>query len=133
MRRRASPITRAFFAQPSTKAALLGLLVGTFAVGRPFPVMRDFLAYAAAANSPAYGAAVMMVQGIGQIAVMVGLFLILVFGFGRRLTSWSQTRPEQVTLVSALSLVAGGSFFLFYWGLARAFDIGRWGFRFGWY
>jgi sulfite exporter TauE/SafE len=133
VRRRASPVTHAFFAQPSTKATMLGLLVGAFAVGRPFPVMRDFLSYAAAANSPAYGAAVMMMQGLGQIAVMVALFLILVFAFGRQLTKWSQTRPDQVALVSALSLVAGGTFFVFYWGIARAYDVGRWGVRLGWY
>lgn len=132
-KQRAAPATREFFAQPSTKAAILGLLVGAFAVGRPFPVMRDFLTFAAAANSPAYGAAVMMVQGLGQIAVMVVLFFVMVYGFGRPLTSWSQRRPDQVVLVQALALVAGGTFFLFYWGLARVFDIGRWGFRLGWY
>jgi hypothetical protein len=133
LRRRTSATTRAFFAQTTTKAAMLGLLVGTFTIGRPFPVMRDFLTYAAAANSPLYGAGVMIVQAIGQIAVMVALFLVLVYGLGPKLSAWSQRRPEQVALVSAASLVAGGTFFVFYWGLARAFDIGRWGFRLGWY
>jgi sulfite exporter TauE/SafE len=133
LRRRLSPETRAFLAEPATKAGLLGLLVGAFSIGRPFPVMRDFLTYAASAESPAYGAAVMMVQGLGQIAVMVGLLLVLVYGAGRRLTSWAATRPHQVALVSAVALVAGGTFFLYYWGLARAFDIGRWGAKLGWY
>jgi sulfite exporter TauE/SafE len=132
-RRRFSPETRAFFAQPTTRAALLGLLVGAFSIGRPFPVMRDFLTYAATAGSPAYGAAVMMVQGLGQIAVMVVLLLMLVYGFGRRLTAWATSRPHHVALVSAIALVAGGTFFIYYWGLARAFDIGRWGGKLGWY
>ena len=33
LRRRVSPEARAFFSQPTTKAGLLGLLVGTFAIG----------------------------------------------------------------------------------------------------
>jgi hypothetical protein len=64
---------------------------------------------------------------------MVALLLILVYGFGGWLTRWVSTRPHQVSLVTATALVAGGTFFVYYWGLARAFDIGRWGFRLGWY
>ncbi len=133
LRRHVGTAAQAFLARPTTKASLLGLLVGAFAVGRPFPVMRDFLSYAAAANSPLYGAAVMIVQGLAQIAVMVAVFFALVYGFGPQLSGWSSRRPHQVALVSAVSLVAGGTFFVFYWGLAFAFGIGRWGFRLGWY
>lgn len=133
VRHRLSPVTLAFLAQPTTKAALLGLMVGTFAVGRPFPVMRDFLAYAATAESPLYGASMMMVQGLGQIGVMAALFLILVLGFGRALERWMMTRPQQPALVSAMALIGGGTFFIFYWGLSVAFDIGRWGVKLGWY
>lgn len=133
LKRRFSPAARTFFAEPTTKAGLMGLLVGLFAVGRPFPVMRDFLTYAAAADSPLYGAAVMVLQGLGQIALMVGLFALLVYGFSSRLTRWATTRPHQVALTSAVALLLGGAFFVFYWGLANAFDIGRWGFRLGWY
>lgn len=133
VRKRVSPTTRAFFAQPTTKAGLMGSLVGLFSVGRPFPVMRDFLTYAATADSPLYGAAVMVAQGLGQIAVMVILFLILVAVFRDRLTDWATTRPHQMALSSALALVVGGTFFVFYWGLSFAFGIGRWGFRLGWY
>lgn len=133
VRRRFSPVTLAFLTQPTTKATLLGLMVGTFAVGRPFPVMRDFLAYAAAAESPLYGASVMMVQGLGQIAVMAALFLVLMLGFGSALERWMAARPQQPALVSAMALIAGGTFFVFYWGLSVAFDIGRWGVKLGWY
>lgn len=131
--RRTSPATRAFFGLPTTKAAILGLMVGAFAIGRPFPVMHAFLIYAATAGSPFYGASVMIVQGLGQIAVMVLLFLALVYGLGRRLSAWMARRPERAALISGLSLVAGGTFFIFYWGLAFAYGIGRWGFRLGIY
>lgn len=131
--RRVSQATRAFLAQPTTKAGILGVMVGAFLIGRPFPVMRDFLIYAAAAQSPVYGAAVMAVVGLGQIALMVLLFLAVVYGAGQQMSRWVATRPDRAALLTGLSLVAGGSFFVFYWGLAFTYGIGRWGFRLGWY
>jgi hypothetical protein len=95
--------------------------------------MHDFLTYAATAQSPLYGAGVMAVQGLGQIALMVLLFLTLTYGGGGGLSRWASARPDRVAIVSGLSLVAGGAFFVFYWGLAFAYGIGRWGFRLGWY
>lgn len=133
LRQRISPDLRALVARPSTKAALLGIMVGAFSIGRPFPVMRDFLVYAATAHNPIYGAGVMMMQGLGQIALMVLLLLAIVYGLGSTLTRWVATRPHQVTLTSALALVAGGTFFLYYWGFALNLDIGRWGFKLGLY
>lgn len=118
---------------PLVKAGTVGVLVGLFAVGRPFPVFREFLGYAAAAESPVYGAGVMAVQGLGQIFVMVVAFVLLVWFAGSRLLEWSRSNPAGPRLVSGLALLAGGSFFLFYWGLAFAFDVGRWGFKLGWY
>jgi hypothetical protein len=132
--RRCSPVTRAFFSQPTTKAALMGLMVGSFAIGRPYPVFREFLLYAAQMNRPSYGAAVMALQGLGQIAVMVTLFLLMLALFGGHLARWLAAKPQQPALASALALAAGGAYFLFYWGIARVFpELGRWGFRLGWY
>lgn len=132
-RRRVSATTRAFFASTGTKAGLLGIMVGLFAVGRPFPVFRDFLTYAANAGSPLYGASVMALQGVGQIAVMVGLFLLLLWLAGERIAKLAAAAPGRVRAVSGAALLAGGSYFLFYWGLAFVLDIGRWGFKLGWY
>jgi hypothetical protein len=132
--RRTSPVTRAFFAQPTTRAAIMGLMIGAFAVGRPFPVFREFLLYAAELQRPSYGAAVMALQGIGQVAVMVVAFLVVLALFGRRMAAWASSRPFQPTLVSAFALAAGGAYFLFYWGIARVWPaLGGWGFRLGWY
>lgn len=131
--RRLPEHVHSFFGNMRTKAALLGLFVGLFAVGRPFPVFREFLAYAASSNSPLYGAAVMVVQGGGQILIMVLLFSIVVGFGGKKIVQWSSAQPHKPKLTSGLALLAGGSFFVFYWGLAFAFDIGRWGFKLGWY
>ena len=132
--RRCSPVTRAFFAQPTTQAAMMGIMVGAFAIGRPYPVFREFLLYAAQMQSPGYGAAVMALQGLGQIAVMALLFLVMLTMFAQRLARWMATKPHQPALVSAFALAAGGSYFLFYWGIARLWpELGRWGFKLGWY
>lgn len=132
--RRCTPATRAFFAQSSTKAAIMGMMIGAFAIGRPYPVFREFLLYAAQAQSPAYGAAVMALQGIGQVVVMVSAFVLILALFSTKLAAWVTTRPAQPALLSAVALVAGGSYFVFYWGIARAWPwLGRWGFQLGWY
>jgi sulfite exporter TauE/SafE len=132
--RRCTPATRAFFAQPTTKAAIMGMMIGAFSIGRPYPVFREFLLYAAQAQSPAYGAVVMALQGVGQVAIMVAAFLLILWLFSTKLRSWVSTRPGQPALVSALALVAGGAYFVFYWGIARAWPwMGRWGFQLGWY
>ncbi|HEY5667138.1 MAG TPA: hypothetical protein VIV64_10480 [Gammaproteobacteria bacterium] len=117
----------------TTKGAILGVLVGLFAVGRPFPVFREFLAYAASANNPLYGAITMMIQGIGQIAVMALLFFIVIYFGKNRIMAVANRTPYKFRMLSALALLAGGSYFLYYWGLSLAFDVGQWGFKLGWY
>ncbi len=130
---RVSPVTREFFSRSSTKAFMMGSLVGLFAVGRPFPVFREFMTYAATAESPTYGAAVMVIHGLGQITILLVLFFILVYFFGKRMVNWAQTQPYQPRLVTALALLGGGAYFVFYWGIAFLYDVGRWGFKLGWY
>lgn len=122
-----------FFASPLSKAAFMGVLVGLFAVGRPFPVFRDFLAYAAASENSLYGGAVMALQGVGQILVMALLFLLLFVPFSKQIADWSSRHPGKLERFSAAALLAGGSYFIFYWGIALTYDVGRWGFKLNWY
>lgn len=133
VKKRFSDATRAFFDQTTTKALLLGTLVGCFAIGRPFPVFREFLVYAASANSPFYGAGVMMIQGLGQIAVMALLFGLMVWLAGNKIGTAAREKPYKFQMVSSVALITGGMYFVYYWGLAFVFDIGRWGFKLGWY
>jgi len=133
LKKRVSKTTRQFLDQTTVKALILGALVGLFAVGRPFPVFREFLVYAASAQNPLYGALVMMVQGIGQIAVMALLFFIIIKAAGNKMNRIANNKPYKFRMISGLALVAGGTYFIYYWGLAFIFDIGRWGFKLGWY
>lgn len=75
----------------------------------------------------------MAVQGLGQIAVMVLLFLGLMWLLGSRIRRLAAEAPRRIQAVSGFALLAGGSFFVFYWGLSFLMDIGRWGFKLGWY
>jgi len=131
LERQFAPETRAFFGRPSTRAAVMGLFVGAFAVGRPFPVFRDLLTYAATSRQPLYGAVVMLVNDVGMIAGMVLVLYLVVRVFGSRIDAWVQRSPHGPQLMSGFALLAGGAFFVFYWGLAFAFDVGRWGFKLG--
>jgi sulfite exporter TauE/SafE len=124
---------RRFSARPIAKAGLAGVLVGLFPVGRPYPVFRDFLAYAATAHDPLYGALVMSIQGLGQIALAIILVLALVSVSDGRLTRWVSAHPHQSQLVSAMALATGGAYFVFYWGIALSLNVGSWGFRLGLY
>lgn len=128
-----SDTTRAFLSQTTVKAHILGFMVGLFAVGRPFPVFREFLVYAASASNPFYGAAVMMIQGLGQIAVMALLFFLVVWLAGDKIGRTATKKPYKFRMISSVALLTGGMFFVYYWGLAFVFDIGRWGFKLGWY
>jgi len=131
--KRFSETTRAFFNQTTTKALLLGAMVGMFAVGRPFPVFREFLVYAGSAQNPVYGGIVMMVQGIGQITVMAILFFAIVWLAGDKIGRVASEKPYKFRVISGSALLVGGTYFVFYWGLAFLFDIGRWGFNLGLY
>ena len=124
---------RSALGSTKTKAAILGILVGLFAVGRPFLVFREFLTYAASANDPLYGAITMMIQGLGQIALMAVLFFIVLYFAKNKITAVASRAPWKFRLISAVALIAGGTYFIYYWGLALAFDVGQWGFKLGWY
>ncbi|MFC5407284.1 hypothetical protein [Cohnella soli] len=128
-----SPRLLSILSSAYTKASIMGLMAGFFAVGRPYPIFREFILYAAESGSPGYGSLAMMTQGLGQIAVMVVLYLLLIGLFGKRLTKWMERKPHQPLLISSIALMAGGAFFVYYWGFAFWYDIGQWGFKLGWY
>jgi cytochrome c biogenesis protein CcdA len=124
---------RSWVSSPMARAAIMGLMVGSFAVGRPYPVFRDLLVYAASSHNPIYGATIMAIQGLGQIALMVAIFLLVIWLFSARLTRWVTEKPSQPVLITAIALMAGGSYFVYYWGVSLVYHLGSWGFKLGLY
>ena len=75
----------------------------------------------------------MIIHGIGQITILLLLFFILVYFFGGRMMEWANQTPNKPRMLTALALLGGGAYFIFYWGIAFIYDVGRWGFKLGWY
>lgn len=95
---------------------LMGVLIGGFLVGRPFPLFRQLFAHAAEVGNPLYGAAVFGLQTLGNIALLAAMFLLLA-GPGVRLQRWLVQRPERAVRVTGVALAAAGTFTLVYWVL----------------
>lgn len=99
------------------KPLLLGILVGCFTVGRPFPLFRRAFQLVADTHNPLYGAGALALHGLGNILLISLLMLGLVYLTGGRFTRWVQENPERMAAISAVSMIVGGAFFLTYWGL----------------
>jgi hypothetical protein len=80
------------------RATLAALAI--VAVGRAYPVCRELLLYAAQMQRRSYGAAVVALEGVGQIAVMAMTFIAAVALFGERRARWIRTKPHQPVLAS---------------------------------
>jgi hypothetical protein len=103
--------------RPWLQPLMLGVLIGCFTVGRPFPLFRKAFEHAAETGNPLLSATAMSLQGLGNVLVMVVVLLALVYGGGGRVEQWLRQHPQRAARFTALSLIIGGAFFLFYWGL----------------
>jgi len=109
---------------PNTPMVVLGVLIGGFLIGRPYPLFRDLFRSAARSHDPLYGAAAFVLQSAGNIAVMAVLFLVLAGAPGRRLRRWLGTNPVRITLLTAVSFLAAGAFAVLYWDVRALSNIG---------
>jgi hypothetical protein len=97
------------------RTLFLGVLVGGFLVGRPYPLFRQLFRDAAESGNPLYGALAFVLQSVGNIVVMAVLFLLLSSAAGRRLHAWTARKPGRAALVTGAALVMAGAFTLLYW------------------
>jgi hypothetical protein len=131
---RCSPITRMFFAQPTTKAAIAGAVIGLFGLGRPLAIFREFTLYTAGTATALSGAALMGIESVGTSAGALILLMLLLTACVAPIRRWTRAKPQSASVCSAAGLASGGSFLIFYWGVSRIWPIfGRWGFRLHWY
>jgi cytochrome c biogenesis protein CcdA len=112
-----NPLGRLSAGQPWLKPFGLGLMIGFFSVGRPFALFHKAFEYAAYTGNPILSAGAMALQGLGNIVFMILLLLLLMYGTGGRFERWMFKYPGRVALVTAISMIIGGAFFLGYWGL----------------
>jgi Kef-type K+ transport system membrane component KefB len=64
---------------------------------------------------------------------MVAIFLIIIWLLNARLARWVTEKPSQPALITAVALMAGGSYFVYYWGVSLVYHLGSWGFKLGLY
>ena len=121
-----NPLRRLSDGRPWLKPLALGLLVGFFTVGRPFPLFRKAFDYAAETGNPLFGAGAIALHGLGNIVIMAGLLLLLLYGTGERFERWVRANPGRILTLTAASMIVGGAFFVTYWGIRvpSYFDIG---------
>ncbi|MFI5571205.1 hypothetical protein ACIA6T_28460 [Streptomyces sp. NPDC051740] len=111
------PLARLSHRFPGAPMLFMGALIGAFLIGRPFPLFRQLFRDAAESGNPLYGAAVFVLQTLGNLAVVAVLFLLVTVAFGDRLSRWLTARPSRASALMAAAFIAAGVFMLLYWDL----------------
>lgn len=120
------PLRRLTARRPNTPLVVLGVLIGGFLIGRPYPLFFRLFQTAAKAHDPLFGAGAFILTALGNILLMALLFLALTAGVGGRYARWLAARPNRLATLTASALIVGGAFLVFYWGvrLPARFDYG---------
>jgi hypothetical protein len=122
------PLRELYARRPRAQVVIMGALIGAFLVGRPFPLFHKMFEYAASTNNPLLGAGTFVLQSVGNIAVMGGLFLVLAYGAHGAFPRWLTARPGRLTSFTGGALLVAGTFTFAYWVLRvpAGFGIGWW-------
>lgn len=111
------PFRRIATRWPNAPMVVMGVLVGALLMGRPFPLFRAMFRNAAENGNVLYGAAVFVLQSLGNVMFLAIVFLLLAYGTGGRLQRWIAAEPTRIAVVMTASFVAAGVFTLLYWDL----------------
>lgn len=110
------------------QVVIAGGLIGAFLIGRPFPLFFKMFQYAASTHDPAFGAAAFVLQILGNVTLMAGLYLAMTHAAGGRLQLWLAASPVRLARFSAATLIVSGAFLISYWcvRVPSFFGIGWW-------
>ena len=104
-----------FATRPVARVVFLGALVGGFLIGRPYPLFNKLFHWAAETGNPLYGAGAFVLQSLGNITIVSGLFILLTLVTRGRLLRWLAGSPYRTIAVTGSLLLALGVFTLIYW------------------
>ncbi|WP_435208906.1 hypothetical protein [Micromonospora sp. bgisy143] len=104
-----------FARRPLTRVFVLGMLVGAFLIGRPYPLFHKLFQWAADDGNPLYGSVAFVLQSLGNIAIVAALFALVVLVTRGGLIRWLSARPARTLAVTGSLLLALGVFTLVYW------------------
>ncbi|MEV4118642.1 hypothetical protein [Micromonospora sp. NPDC049645] len=104
-----------FARHPFARVFVLGMLVGGFLIGRPYPLFHKLFQWAAENGNPFYGAGAFVLQSLGNIAIVAVLFALVVLVTRGGLIRWLSARPARTLAVTGSLLLALGVFTVVYW------------------
>lgn len=104
-----------FDGRDRARMIFLGVLVGGFLIGRPFPLFRHMFRDAAERGDPLYGAGAFVLQSVGNVVVMALLLVLVAAVFGGRIARWLGARPHRAVVLTAAGLIVAGVFTFLYW------------------
>lgn len=119
-----NPLRKVVGERPWMVPLSLGVIVGFFSVGRPFPLFFKLLQYAAGTGNPLLSALLIAIQGLGNIVLMTLLFVVLIYGTQGRFERWMQANPHRARMITAISVIVGGTFLIAYWGIRLPANFG---------
>jgi hypothetical protein len=108
-----------------TRPLAMGLLIGGFLIGRPWPLFYKMFLHAAATHNAVFGAGALVLVAIGNMIAMGVLFVLLALS---GLPRWLRARASRAATVTASALLVGGTFTVAYWCLRVPAHLG-----FGWF
>lgn len=117
-----------FASRPVARVVVIGGLIGAFLVGRPFPLFNKLFLWTAEQGSPLLGAAVFILQSLGNVAVMVALYALMALVARGAALRWLTSSASKSRAVSGALLVALGVFTLVYWDIRLPASFG-----YGWF
>lgn len=100
---------------PQVHMVFIGVLIGGFLIGRPFPLFRQLFRDAAESGNALYGAAVFSLQSVGNIAIMAILMLIVGLLLPGRASQSLAAKPSRLTAITAIFMLSFGVFTVLYW------------------
>lgn len=109
------PLARVAARFPNAPLVVMGVLIGGFLIGRPYPLFRRLFHDAAESGNVLYGAAAFSLQALGNLVVVGVLFVLITLLAGERLHRWMTARPTRVSAVTAAAFIAAGTFMVLYW------------------
>jgi hypothetical protein len=109
------PLARLAARHPNAPMVVMGVLIGGFLIGRPFPLFRQMFRDAADSGNPLYGAAAFCLQSLGNLVVLTAVFVLLSVVGGGRLQRWFTADRRRIAAVTTVALVLPAVFLLLYW------------------
>jgi hypothetical protein len=119
------PLARLTARWAAAPQLVMGVLIGGFLIGRPWPLFHKMFLDAAASHDALYGAGTFVLVAIGNMLLMGVLFVVLSVS---RFPQWLRANPSRIVTVTAAALLIGGAFTFVYWDIRVPAGLG-----FGWF